>query len=320
MTGQTVIEVRNLVKQYPNKAALTGISFDVHAGEIIGLLGPNGAGKSTAMKILTTYLSATSGQARIDGLDLQRDAVKIRAILGYLPESTPLYNDMVAYEYLMYVGEMRGFSRKNLVKRIADVARTVGLQDVIGMTIGTLSKGYKQRVGLAQALLHNPKILILDEPTSGLDPNQIIEIRNLIRDLGKNHTVILSSHNLTEVRQICDRIVIIHKGAVVADGTVQELEGQMETTQHIVVGVAPKTDTKTDEIQELLSQQPQVTAVVLSHEVAVPVETLVFEVQASADVRPQIATALQKAGHTLVELRRKAMDLEGIFQQLTMNS
>ncbi|MSQ82059.1 MAG: ATP-binding cassette domain-containing protein, partial [Myxococcales bacterium] len=214
MADGTVVCVRNLVKEYATKTALGGVSFDVHSGEILGLLGPNGAGKSTTMKILTTYLAATSGDVAVQGVDAAAEPVKVRAMLGYLPESTPLYTDMVVYDYLAYVGAMRGFKGAELKKRVADVIRMVGLIEYTGFQIAMLSKGYRQRVGLAQAMIHNPKVLILDEPTSGLDPNQIIEIRNLIRELGKSHTIILSSHNLAEVRQICDRVVIIHRGMV----------------------------------------------------------------------------------------------------------
>ncbi|MSP90406.1 MAG: ATP-binding cassette domain-containing protein [Myxococcales bacterium] len=317
MTPHPVIQVRDLVKRYPTKTALDGVSFDVHAGEILGLLGPNGAGKSTSMKILTSYLSPSSGKVTVDGIDLDVDPVGVRALLGYLPESTPLYLDMVAYDYLMWIGEMRGFDRATCHRRIAEVASVVGIKEVIGMQIGQLSKGYKQRVGLAQALLHNPKILILDEPTSGLDPNQIVEIRNLIRDLGKSHTVILSSHNLAEVRQVCDRIVIIHRGKVVADGSVDELEGKVGASHKLVVGVAPAAGAPTSAVAALLAGLPRVKAAIFTHDVRAPVPHAVYDVEADADVRPELADAIGKAGHTIVELRRKSMDLEAIFQQLT---
>jgi ABC-2 type transport system ATP-binding protein len=315
--AESVIQVRNLVKQYDTKTALKGVTFDVHAGEILGLLGPNGAGKSTSMKILTTYLAATSGQVLVDGTDIAADPVKVREMLGYLPESTPLYLDMVVYDYLMYVGEMRGFSRDKCHQRIGEVAGVVGLRDVIGMQIGQLSKGYKQRVGLAQALLHNPKILILDEPTSGLDPNQIVEIRNLIRDLGKNHTVILSSHNLSEIRQICNRVVIIHRGTVVADGTIDELEQRTAATQQLVVGLETKAGAGAPELQAALAGLAGVKKVSLSHLGELPAAHATFELECDGDIRPAVFQWAQKAGHGLLELRRKAMDLEGIFQSLT---
>ena len=319
-TNSTVIRVRDLVKQYDTKLALGGVSFDVHSGEIMGLLGPNGAGKSTTMKILTTYLAATSGDIAVDGVDAQAEPVAVRAMLGYLPESTPLYTDMMVFDYLSYAGAMRGFKGQDLKKRASDVIRLVGLQEYAGAVIGTLSKGYRQRVGLAQALLHNPKVLILDEPTSGLDPNQIVEIRNLIRELGKSHTIILSSHNLAEVRQICDRVVIIHRGMVVADGTIDELEGKVASTHQLVLGVQPKAGVSNEELVEQIKALDGATKVVLSHLSQTPVPHAAIELEGPRDLRPDIFKWAQKAGHTLIELRRKSMDLEGIFQSLTQEA
>lgn len=319
MSANTVIRVSNLVKQYETKTALDGVSFDVHGGEILGLLGPNGAGKSTTMKILTTYLTATSGEVSVDGIDANSDPVKVRAMLGYLPESTPLYADMVVYDYLHYAGSMRNFAKADLHKRIAEVVRMVGLQEYVGFQIANLSKGYKQRVGLAQALLHNPKVLILDEPTSGLDPNQIVEIRNLIRELGSNHTIILSSHNLAEVRQICDRVVIIHRGKVVADGTLDELEGRVAATHRILLGVQTPADQSPDLLPGLKSL-PGVLTAKLSHEAKAPVPHRTFELEASTDIRGDLFRWAEAGGHTLLELRRKDLDLEGIFQSLTQDA
>ena len=319
MTSAAMIRVQDLKKTYGAKSALNGVSFEARAGEILGLLGPNGAGKSTTMKILTTYLSATSGTVTVDGLDAATNPLAVRAMLGYLPESTPLYADMVVYDYLMWCGEMRGLARADVQKRIADVAKVVGLEKVVGQVISTLSKGYKQRVGLAQAMLHNPKILILDEPTSGLDPNQIIEIRNLIRSLGQNHTLILSSHNLAEVRQICDRVVIIHQGKVVADGTLDELEGRVASRHHLIVGV--QTDAAHDAvaIRQLLAATPGATQATFSHTTQAPVPTAFFDVEADTDIRSTLYERIRDGGLTLLELRRKSMDLEGIFQSLTQS-
>ena len=320
MTSVAMIQVRDLCKRYGEKNALAGVSFDARAGEILGLLGPNGAGKSTTMKILTTYLSATSGQVTVDGIDAAQNPLAVRAMLGYLPESTPLYSDMVVYDYLLWCGQMRGLATADVQKRIAEVARTVGLEGVIGQVIATLSKGYKQRVGLAQALLHNPKILILDEPTSGLDPNQIIEIRNLIRSLGQNHTLILSSHNLAEVRQICDRVVIIHQGAVVADGTLDELEGRVASRHHLIVGLEVTPQSDAGALRAVLATTPGAKVVTFSHRSQAPVDTAFFDVEAETDIRPALFACAQKSGATLVELRRKSMDLEGIFQSLTQSA
>lgn len=319
MTAAAMIQVRDLKKQYGEKSALGGVSFDVQGGEILGLLGPNGAGKSTTMKILTTFLSQTSGSVTVDGLDTAKDALAIRAMLGYLPESTPLYADMVVYDYLEWCGEMRGMARATIRTRIAEVARVVGLEAVVGQVIGTLSKGYKQRVGLAQAMLHNPKILILDEPTSGLDPNQIIEIRNLIRSLGQTHTLILSSHNLAEVRQICDRVVIIHRGTVVADGTLDELEGRVANTHHLSVGLALSADNTAESLRSQVAQTPGARVVTFSHTTQSPVATAHFDVEADTDIRAALSGHAAKQGLTLLELRRKSMDLEAIFQSLTQS-
>lgn len=319
MTATAMIQVRNLTKRYGDKTALNGVSFEARAGEILGLLGPNGAGKSTTMKILTTYLSATAGDVTVDGIDAAKNPLAVRAMLGYLPESTPLYADMVTYDYLLWCGEMRGMAKAEVHKRIGEVARVVGLENVIGQVIGTLSKGYKQRVGLAQALLHNPKILILDEPTSGLDPNQIIEIRNLIRSLGQNHTLILSSHNLAEVRQICDRVVIIHKGAVVADGTLDELEGSVASRHHLIVGVQTTATHTRESVKALLAKTPGAKQVTFSHESQAPVETVFFDIEAETDIRGALYEAIVAGGLQLLELRRKSLDLEGIFQSLTQS-
>ena len=319
MTSAAMIRVQDLKKTYGAKSALNGVSFEARAGEILGLLGPNGAGKSTTMKILTTYLSATSGTVTVDGLDAATNPLAVRAMLGYLPESTPLYADMVVYDYLMWCGEMRGLARADVQKRIADVAKVVGLEKVVGQVISTLSKGYKQRVGLAQAMLHNPKILILDEPTSGLDPNQIIEIRNLIRSLGQNHTLILSSHNLAEVRQICDRVVIIHQGKVVADGTLDELEGRVASRHHLIVGVQTDGAHDAAAIRQLLAATPGATQATFSHTTQAPVPTAFFYVEADTDIRSTLYERIRDGGLTLLELRRKSMDLEGIFQSLTQS-
>jgi ABC-2 type transport system ATP-binding protein len=320
MTAAAMIQVRDLVKTYGDKNALGGVSFDARAGEILGLLGPNGAGKSTTMKILTTYLSATSGTVTVDGVDAQANPLAVRAMLGYLPESTPLYADMVVYDYLLWCGEMRGLARADVILRMREVAKVVGLENVMGQVIGTLSKGYKQRVGLAQAMLHNPKILILDEPTSGLDPNQIIEIRNLIRSLGQNHTLILSSHNLTEVRQICDRVVIIHQGKVVADGTLDELEGRVASRHHLIVGVQTTAQHTAEALQQLLAATPGAGTVTFSHTSQAPVPTAFFDVEAATDIRSALFERVQGSGLTLLELRRKSLDLEGIFQSLTQGA
>ena len=315
--ADAVIQIRNLVKEYDTVTALSGVSFDVKQGEILGLLGPNGAGKSTTMKILTSFISATSGQVTVDGLDLFAHPIETRARIGYLPESTALYPDMVVWDYLVYCGEMRGFTRQQCHERITALAGKVGIIEKLKEPIHTLSKGYKQRVGLAQALLHNPKIVILDEPTAGLDPNQIVEIRQLIKELGKEHTVILSTHILPEVRQTCDRIVIIHKGAKVADGTIEALEGQLHSTHELVLGIAWTGDDRGEPLRQEIAALPGVRKIVHSHGAQIPVPHQVFEIDAKSDIRGDLSTWAQKRGHTVIELRRRTLDLETIFQRIT---
>ncbi len=319
MAAKPVIQIRNLVKYYGDFRALNDVSFDVRAGEILGLLGPNGAGKSTTMKILTSYISATSGSITVDGIDLFKDPIAVRKLIGYLPESTPLYTDMLVYDYLMYVAAMRGIDKTTADKRIWELSTKVGIREKIAKGINTLSKGYRQRVGLAQALIHNPKILILDEPTSGLDPNQIVEIRNVIKGLGKDHTIILSTHILPEVRQTCDRIVIIHLGEQVVDGTMDEVEGRQAHDHRLVVGVVAN-GTSADTIRGELGAVDGVTEVSLGAFAKVPTEHHTFEIKARRDARPDIWTWAQKDGHKLVELSRKSRDLENIFQELTIGN
>jgi len=221
-----MIEVRNLTKRYGATIAVNNISFNAEAGEVLGLLGPNGAGKTTTMRILTCYMPADDGTATVAGFDIHQQSVEVRKRIGYLPESAPLYNDMGVVDYLNFVGEVRNIPSTVRSARVKDMIDTCGLERVIRKDIGELSRGYRQRVGLAQALIHDPDILILDEPTAGLDPNQIVEIRGLIKKLGAEKTVILSTHILPEVEATCDRILIINQGRIVADGTSELLRKQ----------------------------------------------------------------------------------------------
>lgn len=220
----SVIEMKNITRYYGNFRALNDISFSVEKGEILGLLGPNGAGKTTAMRILTSFLPATSGTAKLAGFDVFEESYEVRRRLGYLPETPPLYPEMTVESYLNFVGEIKELPRKIRKDRIIETAQRIGLGENLHRIIGHLSKGYRQRVGIAQALLHNPEVLILDEPTVGLDPNQIIEIRSLIKDLAKDHTIILSTHYLAEVSMTCNRVVIINEGEIVAVDSVENLE------------------------------------------------------------------------------------------------
>lgn len=234
-----MIEMKNVTKYYGNFCALGGISFSVADGEVLGLLGPNGAGKTTAMRILTCFLPATSGVATVAGYDIFEDSMEVRRRLGYLPETPPLYPEMTVKSYLNFIAEIKEVPSSKRRARLDEVILRTGIGDHIKRIIGTLSKGYRQRLGLAQALIHNPEVLILDEPTVGLDPNQIIEIRGLIKNLAADHTIILSTHILSEVSMTCKRVVIINEGHIVAEDSVENLEKQGKATTSYKVGLKP---------------------------------------------------------------------------------
>jgi ABC-2 type transport system ATP-binding protein len=236
--------MKNITRDFGNFRALNNVNFKVEKGEILGLLGPNGAGKTTAMRILTSFLPATSGSATVAGYDVFEDSMEVRRRLGYLPETPPLYHEMTVESYLNFVGEIKEVPRKLRKERIEETAKRMGLSDHLNRVIGHLSKGFRQRVGIAQALLHNPEVLILDEPTVGLDPNQIIEIRSLIKDLSKDHTIILSTHYLAEVSMTCDRVVIINEGEIVAVDSVENLEKSSTDRFHWKISLKPSDDSK----------------------------------------------------------------------------
>jgi ABC-2 type transport system ATP-binding protein len=223
-----MIKVENLQKSFGPNMAVNGVSFEINAGDVVGFLGPNGAGKTTTMRMITTYLAADSGRIEIDGADVTEDPLGVRQQIGYLPEAAPLYQDMEVLEYLVFVASIRRIPRTERSRRIGAIVDSCGLGEVLRRKIGYLSKGYRQRVGLAQSMVHDPRILILDEPTTGLDPNQIVEIRNLIRDIGRDKTVILSTHILSEVQSTCNRALIINRGRIAADGRPEQLAGAIK--------------------------------------------------------------------------------------------
>ncbi|RME24015.1 MAG: ATP-binding cassette domain-containing protein [Deltaproteobacteria bacterium] len=310
------IQVHDLRKSYGDLQALKGISFEISEGEVVGFLGPNGAGKSTAMKILTGFIAPTGGSASIQGHDVLLDSLEARRNLGYLPEHAPLYTDMRVGDYLDFVGRIRGFGPAERAAARHRVAEQCGVLPRLGQRIGELSKGYRQRVGLAQALLHSPPILILDEPTTGLDPNQIVEIRNLIRELGRRRTVLLSTHILSEVQATCDRVIIVHQGRIVADGataevTTHEQGGLLVHATFAAGSVALGRDairraiTAIDgvrQVRDLEAEQPQWHA---------------FEVLAGRDVRQDLFSLARDRGLSLVELGREKTNLEEVFRRLT---
>lgn len=306
-----MIEVKNLSKSYGSKLAVNDISFSVGEGEILGFLGPNGAGKSTTMNMLTGYLSSSGGEAVINGADILEDPAAAKRSIGYLPEQPPLYLDMTVMEYLNFVYDLK---KCKLPRRshLAEICSLVKITDVSKRVIRNLSKGYRQRVGLAQALVGNPKVLILDEPTVGLDPKQIIEIRTLIKRLGKNHTVILSSHILSEVQAVCDRIVVIDKGRLVANDTTENLSHSLSADHKLLVQI----EGPEKEVQQLLKAIPDMVEVHLNRTFDGISE---FELNAKdgADVRREVFKRMAARSYPILLMRSSELTLEEIFLKLT---
>jgi ABC-2 type transport system ATP-binding protein len=312
-----VVEASELVRTYGAVQALRGVSFRIDKGEIVGLLGPNGAGKSTTMKILTTFLAPTSGSARVCGADVVSEPIEVRRRLGYLPESAPLYPEMRVADYLAFVADVRGLGPAERARAIERVATECDITDRLSQTIGTLSRGYRQRVGLAQALLHEPELLILDEPTNGLDPNQIAQIRDLVRRVGRTRTVILSTHILSEVEVTCDRVMIIAQGRLAADGPTAAIVGSA-TGRVLTIGLAAsKVRASADVLAEQLGAIPGVVRVLLA---APQADALRFSVQATADVREAVFRWAVDGGHALVELSEASSNLEEVFRRLTVEA
>jgi len=311
-----VIRVENLRKRYDGTVAVDDISFEVQTGEVLGFLGPNGAGKTTTMKIMTCYMPPTAGDVIIDGRSVLEDSMEIRRSLGYLPEDSPLYTFLPVDEYLQFVAEMRGLQAPDRGRRIREMIEVCGLGDVLGKDIRELSRGYRQRVGLAQALMHDPDLIILDEPTSGLDPNQIAEIRKLIREFGKEKTLILSTHILPEVTATCDRVIIINRGRIVADGSPDELAGRMAGSQRLQVGFAADSFDVTTTIPEI-EALPGV-AKVESVGVEGGVSLLSLETGTEDDLRVDLYRLAAAREWPLAELHLEQGTLEDIFRELTV--
>mgnify|MGYP006280930353 CR=1 FL=1 len=308
-----MIEVNNLTKRYGPHVAVDNVSFTIGEDEIVGFLGPNGAGKSTTMNILTGYLSSTEGDVKIADKDILEHPEEIKAMIGYLPESPPLYPEMTVKEYLRFVGELKKVPKKEIRERMDRSMETVKIVDVQGRLVKNLSKGYRQRVGLAQALMNNPEILILDEPTSGLDPKQIIEIRDLIRELGKDHTIILSSHILPEVSQICERVMIMHLGKVVADGNPATLAKELFDASQVVVTVEASREAAEKALGGIAGIQ-KITVRASTDPGAVDLEV---QAQKGKDLRKEIFGAMSKANLPILQMRAQNMTLEEIFLHLT---
>jgi len=311
-----MIQVENLTKYYHTLCAVDQINFDIQKGEILGLLGPNGAGKTTTLRMLTGYLQPSSGNVHVKGLSIDKHILEIKKILGYLPESAPLYHDMLVFDYLNYVAAIRKINSDQKLARIRRLADLCGINEVMHQPIGELSKGYKQRVGLAHAMMNDPEVLVLDEPTSGLDPNQIVEIRKIIKEIGKEKTIILSTHILSEAEATCDRIVIISQGKIVADGSTENLKRSAggKNIMHLSLQNADfetvqksLTSIKGIENVSRISETPGALNVRLSY-------------LSTGDLRPDVYRKIKKTDWILLDFHQETQSLENIFRQLTKES
>jgi len=304
------VQVNNITKQYGDQKAVNNISFKVGEGEIVGFLGPNGAGKTTTMKMLTCFIPQTSGSATVCDFDINEHPLEIRKNIGYLPEHNPLYLDMYVKEYLQFVGKVHNV-KKGLKSRISEMIETTGLTREQNKKIGQLSKGYRQRVGLASALIHNPKVLILDEPTTGLDPNQLAEIRALIKSLGKEKTLLFSTHIMQEVEAVCDRVIIIDKGEIVADDNIVELQSKMAGSNKFMLEFLPSNEN----IESLLNGLDYVNATIKK-------TPNIFECSSidGNDIRPELFKFAVENNLTLIGLSSEENSLEDVFKDLTRSS
>jgi len=306
-----MIKVENLTKRYAGQTAIHDLNFEVGKGEIMGFLGPNGAGKSTTMRILSSFMPPTSGRASIAGFDIFEQSLQARAHLGYMPESVPLYNDMRVTEYLNYRAALKGVPHRRMAERVGDVKELCGLKDVEKKPIASLSKGYRQRVGLADALVHEPDLLILDEPTSGLDPNQIRQVRDLIKNLGKQHTILLSTHILPEVEMTCSRVIIINKGRIEACDTPENLLSRIRTAGGVLVEAKVGSDDGAAELKKIAG----VRDVTISTDGDWRIFAL--RVEAEADVREEVFRLANARHWTLRELSLRKATLEDVFVEIT---
>ncbi len=312
-----MIKVQALTKKYAHTVAVDQISFEVAKGQIVGFLGPNGAGKTTTMRMLTCFLSPSAGTATVAGFDVLEQPLEVKKRIGYLPETPPIYPEMETAEYLEFVGKLKGLSGADLQKRVDYACDRCAVNDVKKKLLGKLSKGYRQRVGLAQAIVHNPDVLILDEPTAGLDPKQINETRDLIKSLAGDHTVILSTHILPEVEQTCEQVIIINKGKLVATDSVRNLQARARGAESVVLEIAGRTgDLEAGIVQRKLEQVSGVSRVLSKQQNN---GRVVFEVESQKGrlVRGDLARAVVESGWDLNELRPAAMSLEEVFLQLT---
>jgi len=308
-----LIEVRNLTRYYGSKPAIVDVTFDVEKGEVLGFLGPNAAGKTTTMRIITCYMPATSGTVKVAGFDVFEDSLEVRKRIGYMPENPPLYHDMTVESYLDFVAKIKGVEPRERKKSIDRVVELTNIRDVRKTIIGKLSKGFRQRVGLAQALIHNPEVLILDEPTVGLDPKQIIEVRKLIKDLGQEHTIILSTHILPEVSQTCDRVLIINEGRVVAEDSPENLSERLQSSEKFTI----QLDVPPETALPVLEKVEGVNRVIPEKSSGDKFYNYSVETVRKKDLRKEIAKVVVENGWGLYELRPHGMSLEEVFLRLT---
>ena len=308
-----MIQVENLTKYYQNFCAVDQITFDIKKGEILGLLGPNGAGKTTTLRMLTGFLKPSSGKILVKEFSIDKHFLEIKKLLGYLPESAPLYQDMLVYDYLQYIANIRDIATNRKIPRIRQLGELCGIHDVMHQPIGELSKGYKQRVGLAHAMMSDPEILILDEPTSGLDPNQIVEIRDIIKNIGKEKTIILSTHILSEAEATCDRIVIINHGKIVANDSTAKLKESISGASMVNITLQ---NADISSIKKQFEPLEGITAVTLLEEVGDQI-TVGLTLSSKVDRRADIYNSIKQSDWVLLDFHQETQTLENIFRQLT---
>jgi ABC-2 type transport system ATP-binding protein len=311
-----MIQVKNLTKYYSNLCAVDQISLDIQQREILGLLGPNGAGKTTTLRMLTGFLQPTAGSIHVKDYSIDEHPLEIKKILGYLPESAPLYHDMLVFDYLNYVADIRGIEKSRKLKRIRKLADLCGINEVMHQPIDVLSKGYKQRVGLAHAMMNDPEILILDEPTSGLDPNQIVEIREIIKQIGKEKTIILSTHILSEAEATCDRVVIINRGKIVADGSTESLKESAVDKKNIHLSLQ---NSNFKSVESVMSTIDGIKAVTRVEETDGQLDVQ-LHCDSSVDPRATIYENIKQTDWVLLDFHQKTQTLETIFRELTRES
>lgn len=304
-----MIEVENVSKLFGNFRAVDGISFSIQTGEIVGLLGPNGAGKTTTMRMISSFLEPDSGTVKIDGFDVLKNPVETKRKIGYMPESAPMYSDMIVADYLKYIAEIEG---QNPAEKCRELAEVCGLKEVMHKNIGELSRGNRQRVGLAHALMGNPEILILDEPTSGLDPNQVLEVRNLIKQIGKTHTVIISTHILSEVEMLCGRVIIISGGKKVADSPTEELREHFGNSSEVQLCVSGASAEDAEKIFRGINGVSKIHSTLNDGKIEFRIS-----VEKNIEVRPELAKACVQNGLELFEMQQKKNSLEDVFRSLT---